>query len=197
MYILVFSSGLIYAAPQLFADEVNTLTIPEEFNVLYVDDVKHANRFFTKGGAVLSLALGEHKIVVQYDNIFEKGDNFDRVKSEPLMLHFNVEDQGQYELIFKAPSTASAAKKFVKKPQLEIISLGAKKPLRISVSKSLQGKDYLAGFSQQKVSVDNKVNTSSGSLAKGSMAKEQLLYWWQQANELERQQFLEEIQAAP
>lgn len=192
--------------------ENSVLTIPEDFNVLYVDGQKTQSSFFSPGGATLKLAQGEHRVVMIYDQFFESGDDTNRIKSAPFMLSFMIEKAVDVELQFTAPKTLDAAREFAKSPQVELQITSSKSVLPIQITLDIDKDWYLASYAKAPVQplppvqpspapvvqVSFSANPAPAEKAgKQSNALQQLQYWWQQADDSQREEFLQGIKAMP
>ncbi len=211
-------SGSLYAGD---ATQKSTLSIPEDFNVTYVDGLKNKANFFSPGGAELTLSKGEHRVVMIYDQFFERGDDTDRIKSAAFMLSFVIEQEGSYELQFAPPKSSDAAKEFAKNPQVEIVMPKLKSALPVQITYNIDPEMYLASYAkaavlpvlvnETAVPVSAPVPKTSAtqtpevrlSFSEHTAQKEsaridpnvlqQLKYWWQQADKNQRDEFLESI----
>jgi uncharacterized protein len=192
--------------------ENSVLTIPEDFNVLYVDGQKTQSSFFSPGGAELKLAPGEHRVVMIYDQFFESGDDTNRIKSAPFMLSFVIEQTADVELQFTAPKTLDAAREFAKNPQVELHKISSQSALPLQITLNIDKDWYLASYAKPPVQPLPPVQPSPAPVVqvsfppnpapaekagKQSNALQQLQYWWQQADDSQREEFLQGIKARP
>lgn len=101
-----------------------TLTLPETFTAVTVNDIEQPSHFFAKK-TVLELAKGDHTIVIEYKDLFDGDDDHTTVRSKPIVLLFSLNEQeaANAKLSIKTLPLIEVedAKAFVKKPKMTIV----------------------------------------------------------------------------
>ncbi len=162
------------------ADKVAMLTVPAEFNLLYIDGEKYSS---LSDGARLELLPGKHQLVIEYDVFWDiTSDVYDRVVSQPVMLSFESLPGRRYNLTFKLLKELKNAKAYAKKPDVEIVDLVSRQNVEVAHKYKLTDKGYVAAFVAD--------NPMVGKNDKGNVPK-MLEYWWQQADYQQQQSFLD------
>lgn len=163
---LPFISSLTYATQIKF---------PAELILLQVGAEKIEHSLFSKVDEI-TLKKGTHKLKIKYSDLFELDyDDHEVVESKPFWIEIQISENVNYQVIFNKPEDEVEAQVFAKSPSvaLKAISTGE----LVSVAKSSEP--------AQKVEVVQlaKVMPSPKTL-------EMLNFWWQQANEQEKESFL-------
>lgn len=101
-----------------------TLTLPETFTAVTVNDIEQPSHFFAKE-TVLELAQGNHTIIIEYKDLFDGDDDHTTVRSKPIVLLFSLSEQqaanAKLSLKTKPLLEVEDAKSFVKKPKITIV----------------------------------------------------------------------------
>lgn len=211
LWLVLLFTGM---ASQAGAEQA-TLVIPEELDVERVDNIKHSSSFFSGGDTTLKLAPGQHKVVVEYDAIFDvSNDDHERIQSEPFQVTFKVEAGKQYFIKLPSLKSINSARKFANKPVVEIMNRSTNR----AVATKVTYREFDGTFSTQsneavvagKPVTVNKIppyvpsppvvtlpaeNTATAQQveqgATGNMPLKMLEYWWQKANAQQRKRFIE------
>lgn len=173
------------------ADNMAKLVLPEVLNPLFVDGEKHTRGLFNTGDMVFELSPGRHQVVVEYEKIWESGDEYDRVVSEPVMVTFTAEAGQTYRLKTPTLTNVNASKAFAKLPSLTLFNPNANSKVDAQLSYQLEQQSFLGSFVKEEAkSVTGEKTQPAGG---ESEALKQLQHWWQQANKEERAEFMQWI----
>lgn len=176
-----------------------TLVIPEALDIVSVDNNKYSKPLFSDPVTTLKLEPGQHQIVLEYDMLFEVGhDDHDVITSEPFQITFSTVAGEQYYI--KVPvfdeSTLDKARVYARKPVIEIIRRADSQ----SVAAEITYREFDGTFSTKhtKTSKSNTPKAAStnpsektNQASSSPEALKMLEYWWQQASEQQRKQFLD------
>ena len=180
MALLAFSAG------------ANQITFPEVYDVLKVDGQERISNFFERKTEI-PLTTGRHVILYRYNELFEDDDDgHTKIKSEPYVL---VLQKGQESVVVNNPDNLdeAQARKYAELPKLSINSeSGAEvvfKTFALSEFEQQQYRSVLDSQTEKVLQTSEKKQTVSG-----ANALNMLNYWWQQATEQERTEFLKQIQ---
>ncbi|MBD1583340.1 DUF2057 domain-containing protein [Pseudoalteromonas sp. S16_S37] len=184
--------GLAHSATVNFSQELYPLQVNEQ-------EIEHS--LFNKV-TKLTLAPGKYALKLKYSDLYELDyDEHEVVESEPFWVTMLIDQEGDYQLLFKRPVDVAQAEQFAKKPSVavrqpdnQVVTLVRIKPM------VMHGGDVV---SQQKM-VSSAVQATqvlvqpSSSVAKPKGvshpdAFSMLEFWWQQANDAQRVAFLEKI----
>lgn len=174
--------SLLFSSP-LYAEQASTSTllIPEELELLYLDGKQQSRSIFSFGDNVQPLTLGQHQVVVSYDQIWDLGaEDHERISSESMMIVFTVEHPGEYQLLLPELKTLSDAIEYVKQPTLMIINSQNLQLLNSDVTLQGHGQKMLAKFKSSDEDPPAK-------------PIEMLYYWWNKADAQEKQRFLQDV----
>jgi len=191
--------GILILAPTSHAAK---LYLPEAFELLSINGQAAKHGLF-KQKQQFPLRIGLNKMVIQYDELFEgeDDDDFDIVKSLPILITFYVEDKQLVSLQYPHPKNAQAAIQYIKSPALSLITSKGKS---IQYQRKFLHSDDLA-FLLQATSIDTNrsIDLSSSADIQAGKAQVQtsepqalamLKYWWQKASEDEKRRFRKYIE---
>ncbi len=166
----------LYSGPPLGSELEATLILPMEFELLSLDGqkVSASAQTFRNADLSIQLAAGPHILVLQYSDIWQLDDeNHDALSSGRLVFDINMAPQETFLVKTPPLSQHSQALNFVKDPQVHL------KSARQSVLAShIKKDDPLVLKTAQEI---NQVEFPR---------LKQLKFWWSQASEFERQQFI-------
>ncbi|MET1253886.1 DUF2057 family protein [Aliikangiella maris] len=194
------------------------LIIAESFNIKAINGTIHSSGFISQNRN-LQLKPGKNLLVIEYEEVFDSDDNdsFDIVKSSPFLLTLYLDTDSHYQQKVVKLKNADAARRYIQRPLFEIVKFTKDNSIRIQFELTplvSSSESYLVQQTQvrQNDPIDlshpnpkpSKIprssqllqpnNLSSGLNSKNqSMALQMLQYWWQQASEAERQQFIKDI----
>ncbi|QDP01155.1 DUF2057 domain-containing protein [Thalassotalea sp. PS06] len=168
------------------------LNIPDTFEVLQVDGEKQSKSFFTKS-TTLDLEPGQHVIEIQYSEMFEHDseDHHETVRSQPFVLIFDVTTE-DIKLTHAEQLGIDEARQFAKSPQVELMT-EAGNPVEVQQLTQKQYQQDLLSIEQQRrqqVVQQSLSDDPSEFREQGPDAVEMLEYWWEQATDAERQEFI-------
>lgn len=169
-----------YSGEPRTAETVARLSIPAEFNLLYINGEKYTSM---KDGAELELLPGKQQLVIEYDVFWSvSGGDYLRVSSEPAMLSFTLEPGKLYGVKSLALRSVEESRLYAKKLQVELIEQGSGQAVAVTHKFKLEEKANLAAFIN---------DAPSPNADKQAEARKMLEYWWRQAAFNEQQAFLE------
>ena len=145
--ILLFQSFLAPIAHAAGTGQDSMLKVPEALNVLYLDGKARSSSFFSSGGAKATIPPGYHRMVLEYEVIWEiDSDEHDRIVSEPFMVSFTLNAGASYKVVLPQLESVSMAKEFAKQPVIAIIEDETDKIVPTEVAYRLEEKQFLASF---------------------------------------------------
>jgi len=185
----------------LFAQ--SKLLIPEEFNVISINGSPVSSSLLQSGNN-FELRLGINKIALEYEAVFdsENEDHFDIIKSDIFIIDFYINKDDQYRARYLKQSNAKAARRYVKSP---LITISDSQEKNIRLKQFFTASNSITSINQQTrtnhnnqqainiVSEPNKNKTIKSNKPQQPDAETMLHYWWQQADEKQRQSFLKKI----
>ncbi len=166
----------LYEGPALGENLETTLVLPVEFNLLSLDgrEVSSFTQGFRNKNLNIQLPAGPHTLVIQYEDVWEVDDeNHERITSGKLIIEANMEAKETYHLNSPSLRTLEEAQAFSTNPKL-----------------SLNNGQH--SFYASHIKKDNPLefNTKSAQGETELPRLEQLKYWWQQASQHEKKQFI-------
>jgi uncharacterized protein YccT (UPF0319 family) len=187
-----------------------TLFIPEELNILSVDNVKHTGKLFSSDDTTLKLKPGQHRILVEYEVIWDvSSDDHERILSKPFLIIFSAEASRQYAIKLPSFNNVDEVQKYANKPVFSLIDRSTNRPVAIKVVYHAAERGFFGQFNNPvvparpvqnpapaaAVPAKKPVNSQrTGITTTGSnMPLKMLEYWWSQANEQQRKHFIESI----
>lgn len=118
---LLFTLIVLFDSYDLIAK--TTLLIPTTFNVISVNGQPHTETLSSQSN-LLKLQAGTNKIGLEYKVSFEskKKKLYKLVKSDIFIIRVYLQANQQYKLQYLKQLNAQAAKKYIKKPIISIIT---------------------------------------------------------------------------
>lgn len=182
------------------------LSIDQDFNVVSVNGKSYNSGFITSDSKV-KLRLGVNKIAIEYEVIFDHGDDFDLIKSETLLVSFYASRDKNYVLNYLRPANSRAARLFVKNPIINVLDntgyqlkassyfIGSKSDSFINqqTRPSITGQPPIRITSNKNPTKSKGNSTNLPQKQSDADAEERLNYWWRKATEKQRQSFLKKI----
>lgn len=187
-----------------------SLVIPEELDIVSVDNVNQSSTIFSGGDATLKLQPGPHKIVVEYDVIFDIGyDDHEPITSEYFQISFSAAAGKQYYIKIPSFNNVEEARAYANKPVVDLIDRSSNQ----SVAAEITYREFDGTFSKhytkplitskpEPAPVNSAAMVSAPATSTSNTPKsdseatvdrplKMLEYWWQQANEQQRKKFIE------
>lgn len=166
----------LYEGPALGKNLEATLVLPVEFNLLTLDgrEVSSFTQGFRNKNLTIQLPAGPHTVVIQYEDVWEVDDeNHERITSGKLIIEANLKAKETYHLSFSPLKNLEQAQGFSANPKLSLNN----------------GQQF---FYASHIKKDNPLefNTKSAQGETELPRLEQLKYWWQQASQYEKKQFI-------
>ena len=202
---LKFKSSMIAFLLLFFCHSIaakSNLLITEEFKVISVNGAPFTDSRLKKMTS-LKLSQGINKIAIEYQMVFRSngGNNFETVKSDIFVISFHPQSIGQYRLQYLKQTNSRAAKNFIRNPLVNIIDSQGKKvessqffpesqsfsSIHQITAKKIKPQQSIRLVSKAAIKKNNKPNSPQTDV------EAMLLFWWQQANQQQRQSFLKKI----
>ncbi|TRX56659.1 DUF2057 domain-containing protein [Thalassomonas sp. M1454] len=173
------------------------LLIPAEFSVLRVNGEEFSSSFI-QTDTKLELNTGQNVVVLKYAEIFE--DDFDdshqTIKSEAFILLFSVANQQDLKFSYTKPKDKEQAKAFSKKPIVNIHTKSGSKLALINQSLSTYNDQVMQetiSRRQEVVKQSLEVDDQTTFTKTGPDNLAMLKYWWAQASDSEKKEFLKQL----
>ncbi|WP_462152355.1 DUF2057 domain-containing protein [Pseudoalteromonas xiamenensis] len=192
---IIFVTGLLFCA----VSHAATINFPEEFYPLQVDEKTIEHSWFSKI-RTLSLTPGHYKLKLKYSDLYELGyDEHEVVESAPFWVDLEVPKEGTYRIRFSRAESIEQARRFAKQP---LITLRAEnngedtqvnavaEPVMEQVEAPIAPITTLRPESSTKPA---NVRAPNAPIAAPPTPAVMLEFWWQQASQAERAEFLKRI----
>ena len=178
------------------------LHIPESFDFLAVDGKDVGG--WAGSERSIELSPGEHKIALEYSAAVEGANSRmeEFIKSEPILITLMVEEGKRYRLVPHS-SVKTAPRKFAENPTMKVMS--GRDDANADIAKLVQNNQSrwakitqkTDGPTESKVSdmarVTGKTDRVPMNSIGGAPAASMLVYWWNQADQQTRDNFLQQI----
>ena len=175
-----------YSGAPRTANEIATFTIPEEFNLLYIDSERYKSSFI-QDGAVLQILPGEHQFVIKYQDFWEiSPDEHERIESQPFALSFTAVAGNNFGIEHKKLEEIEVARAYAKDPKLNVKNLSTNTLAPTEIKYRLKDKTYLSNFVKSGFSSDNPATPGQPQQVD---VLERLKYWWQEAESQQQEIF--------
>jgi uncharacterized protein YccT (UPF0319 family) len=199
VFLLVLQCLLVASTAAQAGAGQATLVVPEALDILKVDNTKYSGKLFSLGDKTVKLGPGLHRIVVEYEVIWDiSTDEHERVWSEPFQIAFVAEAGKQYYIKVPAFTYLKQAQKYADKPEIKIIDRSTNQVVAAQVLYQEEDVNLLK-FKQPAGSVVAAPSANAASFQQtapvttGNMPLQMLEYWWSQASEQQRKHFIESI----
>lgn len=178
-----------------------TLQVPEHLEVLSING-KEVKGNLMQQSRHYSLTAGETVLELRYNDIQEAsiGDSHTTFRSNPVGIGFTPEDNHYYLLHAPRPSNEAAAAIFNKNPKAVVLdraTLNEVKQTFFDIGAQKKNELLAAANSATAVTTPTAAPTTIAPTASAAPNSEwvsqNLWYWWQQADEATRKQFLQRI----
>jgi uncharacterized protein YccT (UPF0319 family) len=179
------------------------LSIPKAFEFLAVDGKDVGGWINTPRS--IDLSSGEHKIALKYTAAVEDAGNpriEEFIGSEPILVTLMVEDGKNYHLVAHS-SIKYAPREFAENPRVKVVSndggnVNADVSRLVQNDQSKWAKVTGSYESSTKPQISDMAKITAKSTApalsaNGSPASSMLVYWWNQADQQTRDNFLKQI----
>lgn len=183
-----------------------TLTIPMSFEYLAVDGKPVQSSMFNHK-AKLDLSTGEHKIAIRYHEMVpdDFSDSQSFIKSAPFIVTLNASTNGNYRLKPVGGDEVKYPQEFAKSPQIQILTnTGTKASYQVEYT-NIKERSFFSRLLGDDTGVD--ISHASATATKSppqfvptakpainsqtpTQAQQMLHYWWQQADEQTRKEFM-------
>jgi len=192
-----------------------TLVVPQELNILNVNNTKYTSKLFSNDDATLKLEAGQHRIVVEYDVILDVStDDHVRILSKPFQITFTADAAKQYYIKLPSFDDVDKAQDYAEKPTFKLIDrstnrlVAAEAIYQQTAEQSLFERfNVLGGRTLKPTQVPSSgvyaaaVPVGNGSTlhqsapgTAGDLPLTMLQYWWKNANEQQRKRFISSLQ---
>ncbi|MEW6999431.1 DUF2057 family protein [Colwelliaceae bacterium BS250] len=173
------------------------LTLPPEFVVMRVNGEEYSTSIFLSDTKV-NLPTGQNVLVLQYAEMFEEdlSDNTITVKSKPFILLFSVGPNDKLSFSFPKSIDKQSATQYAKQPVVTIKQSNGQSLALINQSLANYNDEVMKQTlaRRQEVVKQSLDAKDDGAFTKTSPETiDMLKYWWQQASEADKQQFLDYI----
>ena len=183
-----------------FAVKAATLRFPEELIPITVNGKQVEHSLFSKK-LDFDLPIGTHKVQIKYSDLYELDyDEHQTVSSAPFWVEVAITQDGQYQIGFDRAKDADAAERFAKAPSVYVIAPNKSQQLAVKVKpKAVTAPAVVAATVQTAaapIAMTTQVAPNSRKLIEGvthPSAELMLHYWWQQADEKQREAFLKAV----
>lgn len=191
---IIFSLLLSLASLSTLAAE---LVLPPEFIVMRVNGEEYSTSIFLSDTKV-NLPAGQNVLVLQYAEMFEEdlSDSTITVKSKPFILLFSVGPNEQLSFSFAKPKDQQSASIFAKQPVVSIKQRNGQALALINQSLASYNDEVMKQTlaRRQEVVKQSLDAEDDGAFSKTSPETIGMLkYWWQQASDVEKQEFIDYI----
>lgn len=182
------------------------IEIPEVFNLKYLNGERYQRPFFSSGDISLELQPGRQQLIIEYEAVWElNADDHDRVVSEPMSVTFTAAAGRHYLLRYPEPGSVKEATAYARQPVVTIIDSDTNQAVPSEQAYQLEKQAFLQRFVKPMPAAqsDAKEVAQSGkevmpaavsTQQNSGRALEMLHYWWQQAGDSQRREFLRSIE---
>ncbi|WNC70830.1 DUF2057 domain-containing protein [Thalassotalea psychrophila] len=170
------------------------LVVPEEFIVVRLNGEQYSTSFFSST-TELFLGTGQNVLVLKYSELFDDDteDHHITVKSKPFILLFSVGKEDKLKFSFPKQNDVESAKNYAKSPIVSLIKPnGSAVPIIAQSLTTYNDTVMKETLSRRQEIVKRSLNENDkGQFTQtGPQNLLMLKYWWQQASEQERKEFL-------
>ena len=175
-----------------------TLSFPEELIPLTVNGKQVEHSLFSKK-LDFELPIGTHKVQIKYSDLYELDyDEHQTVSSAPFWVEVTITQDGQYQIGFDRAKDADAAEQFAEAPSVYVIAPNKSQQVAVKVKPTAASAPAVVAAQVQTTptSITTPVAPKSRKQIEGvthPSAELMLHYWWQQADEKQREAFLKAV----
>ena len=173
----------LYEGPAIGQDQEVTLILPIDFEIVSLDNVavSQFEQSFRTHELVIRLAPGEHTLVLKYSDVWEiDSENHDKLTSGLLTFSDSFNAGQAYQVHTPKLLSYEQAKQFIADPK---VSLRSERQI---IESHHSPKDNPMSFSKD----DKPQQVDYPNLR-------QLQFWWENANQFERNQFKQWLKQQP
>lgn len=185
------------------------LIISETLKVLEINGVEYSGGFLAKN-TEFDIAQGEQRLLLKYEEFFEEDDeNFATIRSKPFLFSFTAQDNQIYTVSTPTLDSEQEGKVFAKQPQVVItnkLDQVVAANVAMLTATSVTQIPVVASPVTTRVSAPQTAPTTNTFVSEVKNTKQpaakipaqpaalsMLNFWWQQATEAEKQQFLSSL----
>ncbi|WNC70044.1 DUF2057 family protein [Thalassotalea nanhaiensis] len=186
--VVIFTVGLV--SPVMAAE----LIVPDTFVVERLNGEEFSGNFFTSE-TKLTLQSGQNVLVLKYSELFddETEDHHITVTSKPFILLFSVGKENTIKFSYPKQNNGESAKLFAKAPIVNLIKPnGSAVPVITQSLATYNDTVMKETLSRRQEIVKQSLNENDkGQFTQtGPQSLPMLKYWWQQASDQEKKEFL-------
>ncbi|MFY8301024.1 DUF2057 domain-containing protein [Pseudoalteromonas sp. SS15] len=183
-----------------FAVQAATLSFPEELIPITVNGKQVEHSLFSKK-LDFDLPIGTHKVQIKYSDLYELDyDEHQTVSSAPFWVEVNITQDGQYRVAFDRAKDADAAEQFAKSPSVYVIAPNKSQQVAVKVKPKAVTAPAVVAATVQTAATPMAITTQIAPKSRKQIegvthpsAELMLHYWWQQADEKQREAFLKAV----
>ncbi|TMO53568.1 DUF2057 domain-containing protein [Pseudoalteromonas phenolica] len=183
-----------------FALQAATLSFPEELIPLSVNGEKVEHSLFSKK-LDFDLPIGSHKVQIKYSDLYELDyDEHQTVSSAPFWVEVNITQDGQYRIGFDRAKDADAAEQFAKAPSVYVVAPNTSQQVAVKVKPKAEVAPAVVAATVQTAAAPMAITTQVAPKSRKQIegvthpsAELMLHYWWQQADDKQREAFLKAV----
>jgi len=182
------------------AVQAATLSFPEELIPITVNGKQVEHSLFSKK-LDFDLPIGTHKVQIKYSDLYELDyDEHQTVSSSPFWVEVTINQDGQYRIGFDRAKDADAAEQFAKSPSVYVIAPNKSQQVAVKVKPREVVAPAVVAATVQTAATPMTITTQVAPKSRKQIegvthpsAELMLHYWWQQANEKQREAFLKAV----
>ncbi|WP_171037301.1 DUF2057 family protein [Pseudoalteromonas phenolica] len=183
-----------------FAVQAATLSFPEELIPITVNGKQVGHSLFSKK-LDFDLPIGTHKVQIKYSDLYELDyDEHQTVSSAPFWVEVTITQDGQYRVAFDRAKDADAAEQFAKSPSVYVVAPNKSQQVAVKVKPKAVTAPAVVVATVQTASTPMAITTQTAPKSRKQIegvthpsAELMLHYWWQQADEKQREAFLKAV----
>jgi len=183
----------LYDGPPLAEQQLASLIIPLEIDLLSVDGESIATPFFTGEQVHYRLKAGQHHLIVRYKNLFDSDEsNHEIITSQTKLFHIHMIKSQSYHLKHSIPEDLTAAKMAIKHFQPWIETSTSPHHIQAKAAPaSFETATLLSGAFKPGNDLTTDASSPSDMQSPENMPAplQQLQYWWQKASRQDQQDF--------
>lgn len=111
--------GIIFAGAISCQAFAATLSAPEYFDIMYVDEEKAE---LIEDQNQVNLSAGHHEVVVRYSQEIEWLDEDRSFSSEPIFINFSIQEADEFKITAVKPAIERTAEAFEENPEFTVVN---------------------------------------------------------------------------
>jgi uncharacterized protein YccT (UPF0319 family) len=173
-----------------------SIVLPEQLEVVTVNglEIEGARGLLSKGDTTLEVSPGRYEVVAFYRELWERGDQHDMLRSDPVLFVVDAAAGRRYRLDYARPSTLAEARALAAEFQgwVEDMANGARTPSTPSGLRFRRGLVAAATFDDTLVPVApvSGPGQQVAPLPAADAWLDLMKGWWHEASAEERREFL-------